>query len=216
MAYIFRFTPAISKVRDLLLSEKIGKIYYARAEFSEHLPDWHPYEDYRTFYMAEKAAGGGSILDQCHIIDLVHYLLGEFQTVYAFNSKISKLEVNADDIAEMIVNLDNGIVASIHTDIFGRDHKKQLEIKGEHGNISWDFYNNEVTFYEAKTKSRQCFQKFPVDLNLSFLDELQHFLDCCQGKATSLVGLDDSIATMNLISAAEESFQTQSLVTVSR
>ena len=31
--------------------------------------------------MAEKSMGGGSILDQSHIFDLVHYLLGGFKNV---------------------------------------------------------------------------------------------------------------------------------------
>ena len=51
-------------------------LFCAYGEFSEYLPDWHPWEDYRTFYMAKKSQGGGSILDQSHIIDLSHYLLG--------------------------------------------------------------------------------------------------------------------------------------------
>ena len=71
----------------------------------------------------------------------------------AFNNKISRLEIEADDIAEMIVELDNGILASIHTDIFGRKHNKSLEIKGADGNIHWDFYKNTVSIYDAKSKT---------------------------------------------------------------
>ena len=33
--------------------------------------------------MAEKKQGGGSILDQSHIMDLVHYLFGGFEDVFA-------------------------------------------------------------------------------------------------------------------------------------
>lgn len=64
MAYVFRFSPQVQKMKELIDKKIIGKIYYARGEFSEYLPDWHPYEDYRSFYMAEKSLGGGSILDQ--------------------------------------------------------------------------------------------------------------------------------------------------------
>ena len=59
MAYIFRFSPLTDKVRELLASGVIGKPLFVRGEFSEYLPDWHPYEDYRSFYMAEKKQGGG-------------------------------------------------------------------------------------------------------------------------------------------------------------
>ena len=82
MAYIFRFSPLTKMVKEFLNDNRIGKPLYVRGEFSEYLPDWHPWEDYRTFYMAKKSQGGGSILDQSHIMDLVHYLLGGFESVY--------------------------------------------------------------------------------------------------------------------------------------
>lgn len=211
MAYIFRFSPQVQMIKKLLENKSIGKIYYVRGEFSEYLPDWHPYEDYRSFYMAEKSMGGGSILDQSHIFDLVHYLIDGFKSVKAFNSKISSLEVNADDISELIVELKNGVIASLHTDIFGRQHKKFLEIKGENGNINWDFYKNEVSIYNPKDKSLTVYNKFPTDFNLTYINEMEHFLDCCKNKKKTLAPLDDGIDTMKLISAAELSHQNNNI-----
>ena len=148
MAYIFRFSPLTTKVRELLDAGAIGKVLYVRGEFSEYLPDWHPYEDYRSFYMAEKSQGGGSILDQSHIMDLVHHLFGGFESVHALNGNLSSLEVRSDDYSELTIRLKSGAVASIHTDMFGRDHVKTLEVKGETGNILWNSTENLVTLYD--------------------------------------------------------------------
>lgn len=208
MAYIFRFSPLTKKLKELIDDKTIGKILSARGEFSEYLPDWHPYEDYRSFYMAKKSTGGGSILDQSHIVDLIHYVLGGFESVFALNPKISDLEIEADDLAEMVVTLKNGAIASIHTDIFGRDHKKYLEIKGAQGNILWDFYSNSIRVYNPDTKSAEIFQKFPTDFNLVYLEELNHFIACCQGKQQPIASLNDGIETMELILAAEKSHKT--------
>ena len=134
-------------VKDLLKKNVIGKVLHVRGEFSEYLPDWHPYEDYRSFYMAEKKQGGGSILDQSHIMDLVHYLLGGFESVYALNGNLSNLEVNSDDYSDLLVKLKCGVVASIHTDMFGRDHKKEMEIKGEQGNIFFGVQQKTLSQY---------------------------------------------------------------------
>ena len=211
MAYIFRFTPQVQMIKKLIQENALGKIYYVRGEFSEYLPDWHPYEDYRSFYMAEKSMGGGSILDQSHIFDLVHYLLGGFKNVKAYNSKISNLELNADDISELIVEMNSGVIASLHTDIFGRQHQKFLEIKGENGNIKWDFYKNEVSIYDPKDKAVKIFKKFPTDFNLTYINEIKHFLECCQNKKKTFASLEDGIDTMKLILAAEKSHQNKSL-----
>lgn len=209
LAYIFRFHPGIQKVKELLEAGVIGRVLSVRGEFSEYLPDWHPWEDYRTFYMAKKTSGGGSILDQCHIMDLTHYLIGQFESVFAVNTKISDLEIEADDIAEMIVKFRNGVVGSIHTDIYGRDHKKYLEIKGDAGNIYWDFYANEVQHYEAKPKCKHLYRKFPQDFNLCYIEELKNFIAACQGKEKPRADLQAGIETMELILAAEKSQETQ-------
>ena len=205
IAYVFRLTPSIKFVKEKIEKNEIGKILYLRGEFSEYLPDWHPYEDYRTFYMARKDQGGGSILDQCHIMDLAHYLVGEFNSVSAINLKISNLEVKADDISEMIIKHKNGVVSSIHTDIFGRSHKKYLEIKGEKGNIFWDFYKNEVHISKEKNKKPEVFNKFEKDFNMSYIEELKHFIECFKNEKQTKIPLEEGIETMRLILAAEES-----------
>lgn len=213
-AYIFRFTEAVDKIKNILNDNLIGKILYFRGEFSEYLPDWHPYEDYRKFYMAEKKLGGGSILDQCHIMDLSHYLCGNFKSVMAYNSKISSLEINADDIAELIITLDNNIISSIHTDIFGRNHKKFLEIKGEKGNVIWDFYKKEVHLYQSEEKKTIIFEKLDEDFNESYLREINHFIECVKNSSKSISPIEDGIDTMKLILASEKSHSTNTRVEV--
>ncbi len=205
IAYIFRFSPTIKFIKQKLQEKIIGKILYFRGEFSEYLPDWHPYEDYRTFYMASKDQGGGSILDQCHIMDLCHYLIGEFSSVMAINTKVSSLEIKADDISELLVRHKNGVLSSIHTDIFGRSHKKSIEIKGEEGNIRWNFYNNEVEIYQSNNKKIEKFSDFNKDFNNCYIEELKAFITSFTDKKKSPIPLKDGIDTMKLILAAEKS-----------
>ena len=205
IAYVFRFSPLIDKVKELIDKNHIGKLLYFRGEFSEYLPDFHPYEDYRTFYMAKKELGGGSILDQSHIMDLAYYLFGEFKSVFAFNSKVSNLEINVDDMSEMILETKNGLHGTVHTDIIGRCHKKELEIKGELGNIFVNFYQNTVSVYSASDKSLTSYNKFEKDFNVNYILELKNFIMYCQGKEEIRTSLEDSINIMKLIFAAKKS-----------
>ncbi len=66
VGYIFRFHPGFKKVKELLDSGAIGTVYGARVECGQYLPDWHPWEDYRGFYMSKKNEGGGALLDISH------------------------------------------------------------------------------------------------------------------------------------------------------
>ena len=205
IAYIFRFAPSVKYLKEILEKKVIGEIFFVRGEFSEYLPDWHPYEKYNSFYMAQKQLGGGSILDQSHIMDLVHYLFGNFKSVMAFNNKVSGLDIEADDIAEMIVELKNGILASIHTDIFGRKHSKSIEIKGSKGNIFWDFYKNTVSVYDAETKTSHTESNFDKDFNKVYIEELKYFINCSDKNMQAQPDLDVGVETMKLILSSEYS-----------
>ena len=102
IAYIFRFSAAIKLIKRGDIKKSIGKILYFRGEFSEYLPDWHPYEDYRSFYMANKKARRWINIRSVSHNGSCPFLIGDFSSVKAINSKISSLQINADDISEMI------------------------------------------------------------------------------------------------------------------
>ena len=67
----FRFQWGIRLAKQLVEEGKVGRVLFADAEFGQYLPDWHPWEDYRHSYSAQKALGGGIIFDSIHkfIID---------------------------------------------------------------------------------------------------------------------------------------------------
>ncbi|MEK7443390.1 MAG: Gfo/Idh/MocA family oxidoreductase, partial [candidate division NC10 bacterium] len=63
--FCMRFFQPLQKAKDLLEAGAVGRIVTARSFTGVYLPDWHPYEDYRSFYMAKKEQGGGVLLDEC-------------------------------------------------------------------------------------------------------------------------------------------------------
>ena len=52
-----RYHPIILKVNELIISDKIGKPLAFLYHSGQYLPDWHPWEDYRTFYVSKRKTG---------------------------------------------------------------------------------------------------------------------------------------------------------------
>lgn len=213
VAYIFRFAPSVKKLKVALDSGVVGRPLYARGEFSEYLPDWHPWEDYRTFYMAQKTMGGGSILDQTHIIDLAHYLFGDIEQVYCVNGRFSDLEVQSDDMAEIMARFKSGLNMSIHMDMFGRSHRKDMEIKGTQGNIIWNFYDYSVKVYHGQEKRWESWT-FNKDPNEMYICEMQHFLDCIENNEEPMVPLEQGVHTMKVVLSCGASSRTNKPIIV--
>ncbi|MBI2069775.1 MAG: Gfo/Idh/MocA family oxidoreductase [Elusimicrobia bacterium] len=211
--YTYRFWPPLMKIKELLTQGAIGKIYDVRITFSEYLPDWHPWEDYRSFYMAKKEEGGGALLDESHTVDFARWLFGDIEEVYAVNGKISHLEITSDDLAVLLVRFKGGTVGTIHMDIFGRAHRKDMEVMGEKGNIYWNFYDNEVRLYHADQKKWESFP-FTCERNQMFMDEVKHFLACLEGKERPMVDGKDGLKTLMCLLAAQESARTKKAVSL--
>ena len=75
VGYMLVNHPVILHVQSLLKQKAIGRIIFTRAECGFYLPNWHPWEDYRKFYMAHKNQGGGVLLDTSHEINYLQRLL---------------------------------------------------------------------------------------------------------------------------------------------
>jgi predicted dehydrogenase len=52
-----RFQSSIKKLKELADSKVIGDVLLFTHHSGQYLPDWHPWEDYRKFYVARRATG---------------------------------------------------------------------------------------------------------------------------------------------------------------
>jgi predicted dehydrogenase len=214
ITYPFRFSDHANTFKKLVIKKVVGKPIYFKGEFSEYLPDWHPYEKYNSFYMAKKKLGGGSILDQSHILDIAHYLFGNFSSIInCFNSKISNLKVKADDVADIVLKTKSGMHGTIHQDIFGRHHKKFMTVYCEKGNIDWNVYDCSVKVYNALSKKTKIY-KHKIDHNNMYINQTKHIFKLIKSKIKPKVTLDDGIHTLKTILLAEKKSKTNKIIKI--
>lgn len=225
-AYNYRFWPQLQKLKSIIETGKYGKVLSIRGSFSENLRDWHPWEGI-NFYMSSKRLGGGALLDESHLIDIVRWIFGEIKTISAINKTISSLRrekiFKTDDIVEIIAELKSGAVASIHMDLFGKYHEKKLEIITEKSKIEWHFDNtdlrsNNIKIFSGKRRlqsSQVGTREAPkilsagkLERNAMYLRQIKHFLHCIKNKKQirgDVACLKDGFQTMSVLQAARRS-----------
>ena len=211
VGYNLRFHPGIKLLKKLLDEGTIGKVFSARVEFGQYLPDWRPQQNYRQTYTARKELGGGIILDASHEIDYIRYLLGEVTTVSCISATLSDLEVNVEDTAEILTTFKNNGIAEIHLDFVQREYSRNCKIIGEKGTIVWDYPGNYVKTYNSETKQWTTHPTV-IEPNEMYLAEMKHFLACLQGNATPLVNGDDAKKTLEIVLAAKQSSNTGKMI----
>lgn len=204
VAYCYRFHAGAQKMRSLLRDGVIGEPYYARGEMCSYLPAWHPYEDYREFYMAKKALGGGTLLDQSHLFDLTRMFLGEIRGLYGISTRHSHLEIETDDFGELVLEMKSGIHVSLHMDVFSQPRREYYHIMGASGTLQWDIYLNTVT-YLIQQGVQEVFD-CGKDKNAMYVEELRYFLRGIEaGGPIEGPNLLDGKAAMDVVFAVRES-----------
>ena len=204
----FRFHLGLMLVKQMLDEGKIGRPICIRAEFGQYLPDWHPWEDYRQGYSASKSLGGGIILDSVHEIDYVTWMLGNVIEVCCFAGKLSDLEIETEDVAELLLRFDDGALGEIHVDYVQRAYNRSCKIVGDEGTLLWSYQDNTVSFYTASAERWQVFE-WPgsYDANEMYLREMEHFLACLTGAEQPQLDAVGAKRVLELALAAKESAQ---------
>jgi len=217
VGYQMRFHPALQKLRELLSLRVIGRILSVRVEVGEYLPGFHPYEDYRQLYAAQKALGGGVILSQIHELDYIYWLFGLPMRIFAIGGHLSHLEINVEDIASIMMEcfIDGQVVpVHLHMDFIQRPPIRTCQVIGDEGKILLDFHGLIVQVFNKPGQLTDTYTFEGFLRNNMFLDEMRHFLDCLRGKSKPLVSLRDGAQSLRMALAALESLETGRVVEI--
>ncbi len=209
-----RFHPGLAKVKEVVESGGIGRVVAARAEVGQYLPDWHPWEDYRMGYSASRQMGGGIILDAIHEIDYVRWLVGEVESVACFAGKLSRLEIETEDTAGILLRLRGGAIGEIHMDYVQRAYSRSCRVIGDGGTIEWDYVGGSISQYSPEQRAWTSSANPPGwETNQMYLDETLHFLRCLEGEKPQL-DIFEARRVLKIALAAKTSAETGKVISL--
>jgi predicted dehydrogenase len=193
-----RFDPILRWVQESLESGRIGEILSHRAYSGSYLPDWRPDQDYTDSYSARGDLGGGVVLDLIHEIDYTYWLFGDVDCLSAEVDKVSQLDIETADIAEVVLRTEEGTIGNIHLDYMRRTPRRTLEVIGSEGTIHADLIEQSVTVDGPDEKTTKSFE---YSRDAVFREQLDAFLghvengtacqnDVWEGKRTLQIALD--------------------------
>ena len=106
-----RFHEGIANLQQNL--HKVGKPLFARAHVGNYLPNMRPGVDYQKLYCANKSMGGGVVLDAIHEVDYLINFFGPVKYVQSTINKLSDLDIDVEDYAEVILIHENNVTTII-------------------------------------------------------------------------------------------------------
>ncbi|MEP0323824.1 Gfo/Idh/MocA family protein [Bauldia litoralis] len=168
--YNYRWVPAVTLIKQIVESGRLGRIFHYRANF---LQDWTispdvPQGGAGTWRLDVEAAGSGVTGDLlAHCIDTAMWINGPIKNLTAMTETFVKKrkdagsgkvkDVGIDDAAAVMAHFDNGSLGLFESTRYARGHKAlyTLEINGEHGSFKWDLHDlNRVEWFDHSVEGQ--------------------------------------------------------------
>ena len=204
VGYMMRFHPCLQTIKKWIDAGVIGQIVYLRSQWGEYLPDWHPWEDYRTSYAASKTMGGGPGLTLSHELDTMLWLAGEYTEAVAMKNYASMLELETEHGIDLLIRFKTGATGNLHMDYFQSPPARTLEVIGTEGRLQFDYFNSMLARY--KLKGEEAEEIYDVsqtfDRNDLFVNEIKYFLNAITSDSQVEPGIEEGIQVIHLLEEA--------------
>ncbi len=207
VGYNLQFHPIIKEVKKLIGEGGIGKILFVRIEYGSYLPNWRK-TDYRENYAAKKSTGGGIIFDDIHEINYALSLFGDVKRVFCSANKVSNLEIETEDNAEITLEMERGFAVNIHMDYLQKKPVREFKIIGEKKSLFGDL--NAHTLIIENGEERKL--NFTPDYNLWYIEEVKHFIDCVKRNKKPINTFEDAVYDLKVVLAIKKSVELKKVI----
>lgn len=133
-----RFHPGVQTMRRLLEAGAIGRPLAVTHHVGQHLADWHPWEDYRGFYVARRETGAAREIVPFEL-NWMTYLFGPVQRIIGYRTKLSELDADIDDLYAAMPRFASGVEGSLVVEVISRPAIRFARVIAEQGTLEWDF-----------------------------------------------------------------------------
>jgi predicted dehydrogenase len=206
-----RFHPLIQDISAIIKSKKYGEVTNFSYHSGQFLPDWHPWEDIKDFYVSNKTTGGAREIVPFELTWLVD-AFGFPDQVCGMQAKTVDLGVDIDDSYVFILSCKN-MLGSVTVDVVSRYATRSLLVNIEKAQIRWNWEDAFFTIYEAEGRRSIRYEQPPMlaengyNENIGekmYIDELYSFIQGIDDRRKYPHSLEDDIRVLNILKKIED------------
>ena len=160
--YNLRFHPVIKFIKNYITNQKL--IFSSISCFS-NLKNWRKNIKYSESNSAQKKFGGGVLLELSHEIDIANYLFGINKIHSSFNSKLSTLKINTDDILILNLICEKIKLCNLQINFFDNAKERKIRIVTNKSTIIGDLIKNNIVIYN---KNKKITKNFKISKNSTY------------------------------------------------
>lgn len=187
-----------------------GKPFQYLYHVGQYLPDWHPWESYKNFFVGDKRTGGCREIFGIELPWMVR-TFGKVEKVTVLSKKLTSLDIPYQDSYLVQMVHESGAQGVFAVDVTCRQAVRKLEIYNEDLYLEWNgrpetlkMKNLETGLMDAICEDRYQNEKGYSEFvnEYAYLNELQEFFQVLEGK-TAKYGFAEDKEVLRLIDEIE-------------
>lgn len=200
----------IKKIKQLVQKETLPLTYIYH--IGQYLPDWHPWESYKDFFIGKKESNGCREIYAIQLPWIVD-TFGEVTNLYSVSHKSTNLEIDYNDSYITTLEHKNGTKGVFVVDVVSREAKTYLEIIGENIHLTWDGSNDGLKNYNIAEKKIETFTAYENEVHNenyaanivenTYLDEIKDFISYVYDGTEPKWSIQKDYAVLDLIDKIE-------------
>jgi spore coat polysaccharide biosynthesis protein SpsF (cytidylyltransferase family)/predicted dehydrogenase len=206
-----RFFAGPRRIAQLVDQGSMGKVLAWQYQSGQYLPDWHPWEPIKDFYVSNPLTGGCREIVPFELVWL-EPIFGRVVEIDARHAKLSDMPANIDDIYMLQMSHENGVLGQLIVDVLGRAAIRHMRITFSHGTLEWDdaakrirVFRVETGQWEEESVGGGTVESSYINPEEPYIEEIGSFLECAQNGIQPSYNLREDIKMLNLLYAAEAS-----------
>ena len=178
----------------------------------QYLPDWHPWENYKDFFVGDKRTNGCREIMAIELPWLIE-TFGAVKRVSVMHDKMSQLNVEYDDNYMIQLVHENGNKGVIVVDIVCPRAVRNLEVYSEDTYMSWNGRPDGLKKYDRKKDDIENIMLYDyvehksgyqsTIIENAYADEIEEFLDVIAGKSAQTYGFEKDAKVLEWLDCIE-------------
>ena len=201
----FFYREEIRYIRKKITSDKKWNYIY---HIGQYLPDWHPWESYKEFFLGDKRTNGCREIMAIELPWLTN-TFGSVQNVNVLADKMTELNIDYKDNYIIQLQHENGNKGSLIVDVVSPVAVRKLEAYAEGAYISWNGTPDSVAEFDTESKKLvpvtlheqtehlEGYSSFVVEN--AYKNEIREFFNVVNGMSPAQYGFEQDYAILKLI-----------------
>lgn len=201
----FFYREEIRYIRSKVVEDKKWNYSY---HIGQYLPDWHPWESYKDFFLGDKRTNGCREIMAIELPWLIG-TFGEVESVNVLSDKLTELNIDYKDNFIIHIQHKNGNKGSLIVDVVSPVAVRKLEVYSEGRYIFWNGTPDSVAEFDTdnkklvnvtlmeQTEHMEGYSAFVVEN--AYKNEIREFFNVVEGVSLAQYGFEQDLRVLKLI-----------------